>query len=709
MPRPLAVAVAALIVSAGSLVGATSAEATSARVTLPPTPDNSFAAVSCPTSTTCVAAGQVGVAGGTAAALDVASASGWSFVTPPLPPTAATVSPQSSFSGLSCATAAACVAVGSFLDHLGNTEALVDVLSAGVWSSVTVPLPADAAVSTAPGAKVVPEPANSLAAVSCASTTSCSAVGSYVDTHGNLEALAVTDASGTWTAAAVPLPADAATSTTPAAGSSTPEPANILDAVSCSSSASCAVGGSYVDTAGDAMVLLDTRTAATWSNVLAPLPASAATSGPGAISDNLASITCTADATCVAVGDFQDATGSSQPLIEVETSSSWSNVAVALPPNAGVGTSSSPVANDLQSVSCTSNVDCVAVGGYQDANSNTAPLVVTESSGSWSASAAPLPADADVRLFLDNLDAVSCSSTGNCAAVGFYVSNQGPRTAHALLDVQIAGTWQAGTVVLPGDANTASPYNVLDAVDCTTATTCVAGGVYVDAAGNNQALLDELGLALEGVPIVPSPPTQVRVVPGHGQATIYWSASTSSGGSPLLEYTATADPSGATCTAPARSTSCTVRGLPGDVAYRFAVTATSAIGTSLPSVPTPLTVVTPSVVLRASISPFPANSAVLTAALRSQVRSLAARIGVFGDSHVALTGFSDTTSTPTRRLAVSRQRAQAVAAYLSARLAALGIAGVRITWSGRGDAAPVATNATANGRAHNRRVQANGG
>ncbi len=89
---------------------------------------------------------------------------------------------------------------------------------------------------------------------------------------------------------------------------------------------------------------------------------------------------------------------------------------------------------------------------------------------------------------------------------------------------------------------------------------------------------------------VPQPPTGVAGVPGNGQVTVSWAMPADDGGSPIDQYIATAAPDGLTC-ATANTTSCTVSGLSNGTPYTFTVTARNAIGTSAPSVPSP--VVTP--------------------------------------------------------------------------------------------------------------------
>jgi len=81
-------------------------------------------------------------------------------------------------------------------------------------------------------------------------------------------------------------------------------------------------------------------------------------------------------------------------------------------------------------------------------------------------------------------------------------------------------------------------------------------------------------------PAIPSAPTGVTASPGDGQATVSWTASVGA-----TSYTVTTSPGGATCTAAAPATSCTVTGLANGTAYSFTVTASSGAGTSAASTP----------------------------------------------------------------------------------------------------------------------------
>ncbi|WP_321790791.1 OmpA family protein [Burkholderia pyrrocinia] len=70
-------------------------------------------------------------------------------------------------------------------------------------------------------------------------------------------------------------------------------------------------------------------------------------------------------------------------------------------------------------------------------------------------------------------------------------------------------------------------------------------------------------------------------------------------------------------------------------------------------------------------------------------------------SQVTVTGFTDSVGSDDYNLALSKRRAESVAAYLKAH----GLKTGTLTVTGRGKADPVASNATPEGRASNRRVE----
>ncbi|TCW83962.1 OmpA family protein [Burkholderia sp. SRS-46] len=98
---------------------------------------------------------------------------------------------------------------------------------------------------------------------------------------------------------------------------------------------------------------------------------------------------------------------------------------------------------------------------------------------------------------------------------------------------------------------------------------------------------------------------------------------------------------------------------------------------------------------------FAFGLATLTPAARATLDQLMSQQGDKHFSRVAVTGHTDTIGSDTSNLQLSRQRADAVAGYLRER----GLRADTLVVTGRGKAEPVGSNATAEGRASNRRVE----
>jgi hypothetical protein len=82
---------------------------------------------------------------------------------------------------------------------------------------------------------------------------------------------------------------------------------------------------------------------------------------------------------------------------------------------------------------------------------------------------------------------------------------------------------------------------------------------------------------------VPDAPTAVRATPGDRSAQVTWSAPVSDGGLPVVSYTITASPGGATVTVPGGSRLTGFPGLQNGTSYTFRVTASNDIGAGPPS------------------------------------------------------------------------------------------------------------------------------
>ena len=532
--------------------------------------------------------------------------SSWTAVNPPT---------ASDFTGLngeaansiSCASAGNCVAVGSYDPNTGNV-ALLETEINGTWASVTPPLPANADTTT---------PDSYLDQVSCSSPGNCAAVGYYkLASSGDYSQLILVEKNGTWSAVETTLPSDTVAGTQ-----------NELYSVNCPSDNNCTATGYYQIAAG-AQALIVNEVNGVWTAVdPTPLPAGA---GPqGSHRDVFQSVTCTSPGNCTAVGWYYTAGITDYGfLIDTSVNGVWSNQSVALPTGAVAGTDTG-----LYGVSCPSNGSCVAGGEYDTVNGPTA-AVVTQSGGTWTASAVALPSDAvPADTPGSAINAVHCASVGNCTAVGSYAS--GPSETQPLLAVQTNGVWANVVAPTPADMISNQDNQYYD-ISCSTANNCLALGGYYNGAGE----LPLLGVETNGVwsqqpvalpagsgpsaddgsefysgtctqqgecqmfgysysttlsatlPIVasgnivgiPTPPTAVIATAGDGKATVSWSAPANTGSSPVTGYTASAVEAvnDSTCTTTS-ATTCVITGLTNAKTYSVTVTATNVAGTSAPS------------------------------------------------------------------------------------------------------------------------------
>ncbi|HUN92569.1 MAG TPA: OmpA family protein [Burkholderiaceae bacterium] len=98
---------------------------------------------------------------------------------------------------------------------------------------------------------------------------------------------------------------------------------------------------------------------------------------------------------------------------------------------------------------------------------------------------------------------------------------------------------------------------------------------------------------------------------------------------------------------------------------------------------------------------FEIGSATLAPGGRALLDKLVAPIQAEPDARLAIDGYTDNMGDPAFNVTLSRQRAEAVRAYLVDR----GVAAARMEARGFGAERPVADNATADGRTRNRRVE----
>ena len=99
---------------------------------------------------------------------------------------------------------------------------------------------------------------------------------------------------------------------------------------------------------------------------------------------------------------------------------------------------------------------------------------------------------------------------------------------------------------------------------------------------------------------------------------------------------------------------------------------------------------------------FATNSANIAPSFYQPLNNLANSLKQFNNQNlIQIVGYTDNTGNYNYNMQLSQQRAQSVATYLTSQ----GVSGQYLSVKGMGPADPIASNATADGRAQNRRVQ----
>jgi len=219
-----------------------------------------------------------------------------------------------------------------------------------------------------------------------------------------------------------------------------------------------------------------------WSAVSPSLPPNAVTGGGLTISTT----SCPTDGWCIAVGNYPAVVGTTYytaGLIVAESGSTWTASAAPLPANAST---TDPQAF-VQSVACASVGSCIAVGRYLDSSGATQGLIEQLANGYWIPSEAPLPPDANATgsTAYAQLTSVACPSVGWCTTLGIY--NSTVNGEQAIIDTDSTGTWAALAAPLPMAASGSQFLSL----SCPAVGSCVATGTYL-VTGNYLGLIDTL-------------------------------------------------------------------------------------------------------------------------------------------------------------------------------------------------------------------------
>lgn len=292
-------------------------------------------AVACGSASFCVATGSYVGSGGNQGLLLTWSGKSWTAAKAPLPATAFQ-NPTASVTNVTCPSAHACVATGSYVDPEQNQQGM---LLTGAGSSWTV--------AKSPVAFLIPGP------VACISSSRCAAVGSF-----NERTMLVTGAGKSWSAISSPLPGD-----------TTSERLSDLSSIACGPSA-CVTDGTYdanVDGQVESQGVLLTGSGAAWKAARAPLPPNVRQdTGP-----SLSEVACPSASACLVAGNYEVAAEYARGLLESGTGSSWKDTSAPRPSGAMPSIYSQPAG-----LACLSASTCFEVSSYAQLSGNVQALIL---------------------------------------------------------------------------------------------------------------------------------------------------------------------------------------------------------------------------------------------------------------------------------------------------------------------------------------------
>jgi len=256
------------------------------------------------------------------------------------------------------------------------------MLSGTTWSAVAGPEPARNASGAKPGSRALADGGSYLLSVICISRASCTAAGAYLDSSTHIYGLIDSFRDGAWQGLAAPEPATD-TSRVNAGTDADSEEGATLAAVACTSPGPCFSVGSYKDSKGFQVGLVDVLGRGTWTALAAPEPSTDSLGGqPGSDATGeagtaLKSATCLPTGPCIAVGTYNDSKGNSVGLIDMWDRGTWRAVPVPAPESPFQLGILVRQAVTVQAVSCAPDGFCVLVGNYQDTAGSTFGLIDT--------------------------------------------------------------------------------------------------------------------------------------------------------------------------------------------------------------------------------------------------------------------------------------------------------------------------------------------
>jgi hypothetical protein len=188
-----------------------------------------------------------------------------------------------------------------------------------------------------------------------------------------------------------------------------------------------------------------------------------------ALYDEFYGVACPGTDACTAVGSLLDAEDGAGTLVENWNGSTWQ---VEASPD-----QSDAYGSHLESVSCPSSTECMATGYYESTDGEHFTLAEHRIGSTWTVESTPTKGTSA------DLTSVSCGSASECVAAGYYFSG----STTSLVELWNGKKWTVETTAkLPKEDETPQ----FSAVSCPAAKSCLAVGSYYSTAHSGQPLAE---------------------------------------------------------------------------------------------------------------------------------------------------------------------------------------------------------------------------
>jgi len=328
----------------------------------------------------------------------------WRASTPlPLPANASASAETAAPHSIACVAVGTCTVVGTYTISTPSfaTEGFLLDEVKGVWRTpVALTLPVGANVN----------PFVTLTQVACTSSSTCTAIGSYVDANNVSHALVVSRTAGIWRRALnLALPANASAF----AGAQVNE-------LACAPDANCVAAGTYNTLTGAVEPLVALSSAGVWNrayevNLVNPA------NNPESLFYGFKGAACASPGNCVVGGQYLDKNGHYQGFFANTVNGVLQRAQVLRLPTGGqqAGHNGGVVA-----VSCPVVGSCVAGAAYLNATGQYEATVVSESRNVWlPGTTVTLPRPATTVGVAGGIYALVCLSPTACQVSGSYQSS----------------------------------------------------------------------------------------------------------------------------------------------------------------------------------------------------------------------------------------------------------------------------------------------